>query len=104
MALADVDDDGDTDLAATNPNNSPSVSIVRNDGTGVFGTPVIFTGPSNARRVLATDVDNDGDAKFAVVASHTVYLYGNNSSGGFKLITSIRPNATASPRALARRP
>lgn len=71
LAAADLDGDGDPDLAAaTSGNGFHGVSLFNNSGTGTF------TGPVNAAvqgldpsAVVAADLDADGDADLATANS-----------------------------------
>ena len=84
VALADLDNDGDLDVLASNPNVS-TVSVLLNHGAGLFGSsPDVGVGV--AAWALATgDVDGDGDVDFAVgsLMSTGVRIYFNNGSGLF---------------------
>ena len=70
LAAADVDGDGDRDLAVGGfqaSNNMPFVSILANDGTGAFAAPVVYEAAPGGyqwprAKVALRDLDNDGDA------------------------------------------
>jgi len=69
LAADDVDGDGHPDLAVGGfqDNNVTYLSILINDGTGVFAAPVAYEAapggfPSARTRVALRDLDNDGDA------------------------------------------
>lgn len=56
----DLDNDGDQDLALA---LGPNVLVVTNNGSGVFGDPVVLDGggTNNVFSMCAADPDNDGD-------------------------------------------
>jgi hypothetical protein len=73
---ADLDGDGDLDLAAANP-ESANVSVLKNNGDGTFAAAVNYAvengdGPIS---VFAADLDGDNDADLAVANA-----YGDNVS------------------------
>jgi hypothetical protein len=64
VALADVDNDGHTDMVATNDVVS-QISVIRNAGALSFGAPIpIEVGAMPVMSTLA-DIDNDGDLDIA---------------------------------------
>lgn len=72
LAAADLDGDGDTDLAfvgyRTSGAGGPVVTVVRNAGNATFGAPVAFalSAEGFTGGVEAGDLDGDGDADLAV--------------------------------------
>ncbi len=69
LAADDIDGDGHLDLAVGGfqDNNVTYLSILINDGSGVFAEPVAYEAapggfPSARTRVALRDLDNDGDA------------------------------------------
>jgi hypothetical protein len=82
--LADLDSDGDLDIAASNA-TSDTVSILFNDGTGVFGQDVEYAVGTMPRSLVAEDLDADGDIDLAVlnVGGSGVSILLNNGDGGF---------------------
>jgi len=85
LSRADLDGDGDIDLAIVGYNAAESDSsfagLVHNDGTGVFGEVVRFSmerGDEQPESVVAADFDGDGDADLA-----TTYLFLNEGGGSF---------------------
>jgi hypothetical protein len=62
---ADLDGDGDRDLAASNAATN-NVSILRNNGDASFAAPVNYATGGNPMCVAAADLDGDGDLDLAV--------------------------------------
>ncbi|MDO7876882.1 VCBS repeat-containing protein [Hymenobacter sp. ASUV-10] len=100
ITLADVDNDGDLDLLATNSNGG-TVSIRPNNGAGSFGSGAEVSVGFNPRNVVAADVDADGDLDLVVAnaGSGTVSVRLNGGTGSFAggSDVSVDPN----PRAVA---
>ncbi|MCH7573901.1 MAG: VCBS repeat-containing protein [Candidatus Marinimicrobia bacterium] len=61
LAAADLDGDGDTDLAVANV-GSITVSVLPNNGDGTFAAKTDYAIGSNPRSIFAADLDGDGDA------------------------------------------
>ncbi|HEU4437188.1 MAG TPA: FG-GAP-like repeat-containing protein, partial [candidate division Zixibacteria bacterium] len=66
VATADLDGDGDCDLAVANY-GSHSVSILRNNGDGTFTVNEDYATGHYPRSVCAADLDGDGDSDLATV-------------------------------------
>ena len=84
-AIADVDNDGDLDLAIT---TATTAGIYLNNGNAVF-TPQgnsVFT-PVNGI-VQFIDIESDGDQDVIISGSNTIKLYQNNGAGIFTLNTN----------------
>ena len=84
-AIADVDNDGDQDIAIT---TATTAGIYLNNGNAVF-TPQgnsVFT-PVNGI-VQFVDIDNDSDQDVIISGSNTIKLYQNNGSGVYTLNTN----------------
>lgn len=65
--LADLDGDADLDLVVANANVFVfSVTVFRNDGTGMFGSEASYSIGANPLDVELADLDNDGDTDIAV--------------------------------------
>lgn len=89
VAAADLDEDGDTDLAVSARGNNlanNTVDLFLNDGTGAL-THSTTTGGSGPQRITAGDVDADGDADLALAnynqANGTVTVLRNNGDATF---------------------
>jgi Secretion system C-terminal sorting domain/FG-GAP-like repeat len=84
-AIADVDNDGDLDLAIT---TATTAGIYLNNGNAVF-TPQgnsVFTPVDGIVQII--DIENDGDQDVIISGSNTIKLYQNNGSGVFTLNTN----------------
>ncbi|NNE44433.1 MAG: T9SS type A sorting domain-containing protein, partial [Gemmatimonadetes bacterium] len=84
---ADLDADGDVDLATANFNGH-DVSVLLNDGTGVFGVSTEYpagAGADSPRFVDGSDLDDDGDIDLAVCNgySYDVSILINDGAAGF---------------------
>jgi hypothetical protein len=61
LAVLDVDGDGDTDVVNSNAQGRGRLSILLNDGNGVFGSPIFYeTGGTAEFAVMAADMNEDG--------------------------------------------
>ncbi len=85
--VADLDGDGDPDLAVTNE-YSNSVSILKNNGDGTFNSSVDYGTGNQPRSIFAADFDGDGDQDLAVANSNeyldsTISILKNNGDGTF---------------------
>ncbi len=85
VAIGDLDNDGDLDLAAANA-NSDNISILKNDGTGTFSAPQNFPVINRPLSITVGDWDQDGDLDLAVSnSSYTnfVSVFTNNGDATF---------------------
>ena len=62
-AMADFDNDGDTDVAVKLDIEPASIFILRNDGTGSFSQPEFLMEIEDGRDIYAEDLYNDGYAE-----------------------------------------
>lgn len=81
-AVADVDNDGDQDLAIT---TSTTAGIYLNNGNAIFTAQAnsVFTPVSGVVRFI--DMENDGDQDVIISGASSTKLYKNNGSGTFTL-------------------
>jgi len=82
---ADLDGDGDNDLAVAN-HISNSVSILKNNGNGTFQVAVNYGAGTFPSSVFSADLDGDGDKDLAVAnsGSNNVSILKNNGNGTFQ--------------------
>ena len=90
LAAADLDGDGDLDLAAAN-DLSHDVSILLNNGDASFAAAVSYAVGGNPNSVTAGDLDGDGDLDLAVAnwSSDNVSVLLNNGDGSFAPATNF---------------
>lgn len=82
-AAADLDNDGDIDIATANYTNN-SISVMLNSGSRTFAAPVPYTLAASVRSISSADVDNDGDMDLiAAVNNSTLAILKNNDNGTF---------------------
>ncbi len=81
---ADLDGDGDSDLAITNV-NSDSISVLFNNGDGTFSARVDYAAGFEPLSVFSVDLDGDGDNDLAVANgfSDNVSVLLNKGDGTF---------------------
>ena len=93
---ADLDGDGDLDLAAANPGDD-NVLVLLNSGTGSFAAPAQYAVGSFPISVFAADLDGDGDCDLAVANAGTdnVSILKNNGDGTFA--TAVYYSAGSAP-------
>jgi hypothetical protein len=82
---ADLDGDGDRDLAVANY-WSDNVSILKNNGDGTFQTKLDYVTGIHPSSVFCADLDGDGDMDLAVAnaGSDNVSILKNNGDGTFQ--------------------
>ncbi|PCH93806.1 MAG: hypothetical protein COB85_06395, partial [Bacteroidetes bacterium] len=82
VCAADIDSDGDLDLLVANAIGK--VSVLRNNGNGIFGTAESYFVGDGPTRIKAFDLDLDGDNDLIVTASGSlVFVLMNNGDGTF---------------------
>jgi hypothetical protein len=87
VAVADLDGDGNLDLAVANA-GSNTVSVLLGDGTGHFGAATDFEVNSQPAAVVAADFDFDGNLDLAVAdrGSDDVAILQGDGTGSFGLV------------------
>src|SRR4029450_3492888 len=89
IAVADFNEDGNLDMAATNFSsggpNANGVSILLGNGNGGFGVPTRFDVGRGATRIAASDFNADGKTDVAVLNTNdgTVSILLGDGRGGF---------------------
>ncbi len=105
VVAADLDGDGDQDLAVANVASPGLVTILKNTGAGNFNQP--SSSPEQAgdgpRSIVAADLDGDGDQDLAVAngAGNDVTILKSTGSGNFVEAPSSPEPVGESARSLA---
>jgi hypothetical protein len=76
ILAGDLDGDGALDLFLLHANAQNGFTLMRNDGQGAFGPPVLYDGPGGSRLGATGDFDGDGVPDVAIPRSYvypTVY-------------------------------
>jgi hypothetical protein len=84
VIAADLDGDGDNDLAITN--QTDCVSVLINDGQGMFCGPINYQVGDDPRSIAAADFDRDGDQDLATAnrAADNISILFNNGDATFQ--------------------
>jgi VCBS repeat protein len=102
MALADLDGDGDVDLAMSSGYFSTIMSVLVNDGTGTFTSERRYTVGDGPLGIAAADFDGDGDVDLALARDDSstlktkVGLWANDGTAHFtrlREVTSVEEGA-----------
>jgi len=96
---ADLDEDGDLDLAVANV-GSNNVSILENNGNGTFQTAVNYGTGNGSYSVFCADLDGDSDPDLAVLNGwgYNVSILKNIGNGTFQ--SAINYGVGQAPRGL----
>ncbi len=81
----DLDADNDYDLIIAN-DDSNNITILINDGNGIFDSSITYETGSGPRSIYSTDLDSDNDNDIAVanIWSNNVSIFLNNGDGTFQ--------------------
>jgi len=87
LFAADLDGDGDQDLAVANLNTA-FVSVLKNNGDGTFGVSVNYPATGSPASIFAEDFDGDGkqDIVTANWSGNSVTVRINNGDGTFPFL------------------
>lgn len=97
VRFGDIDGDGDLDIVSANNNGAPfaNISVLRNDGVGIFSAATNYPpgggGGTVTNGIALGDVDKDGDLDIVVTnnGSDNLSVYFNNGVGNFSAPTLI---------------
>jgi hypothetical protein len=100
VAAADIDGDGDIDLAASGAGGTDGrLGAIPNRGDGSFELPVPIILPRTATRcVTSGDIDADGDLDLAAAVPFGVHVFPN--IGGVEFGTAVRLPVGSDPHAV----
>lgn len=89
IAVLDVDGDGDTDIVNTNSGGTGDMSVLLNNGNGVFGAPTFFEGGGNKEWGLAAADMNEDHILDIIIGTQqgtpSVIIHTGNGNGTFTL-------------------
>ncbi len=91
IAVLDVDGDGDTDIVNSNSSGNGNLSLLINNGSGVFAAATFFEGGGNGEYALtAADMNEDFilDLIVGARASSTMVVNRGNGDGTFTFASS----------------
>jgi hypothetical protein len=91
VAVLDVDGDGDMDIVNANAGGLGNMSLLLNDGNGIFGLPTFFEGGgTNEWALAAADMNDDGllDLVIGCQGSGTIVVQEGVGDGTFSFVTS----------------
>ena len=93
LTSGDFDGDGDNDLVTANKNadTSSTLSLLNNQGEGVFTRTDIPAGV-RASSIESADLDEDGDLDLVTANFFTIELFWNDGSGVFSEPVSLEVN------------
>jgi hypothetical protein len=93
IAVLDVDGDGDTDIVNTNSGGQGNLSLLRNDGQGLFGPAEFFEGGGISEWALAAaDMDEDFLLDLVIggrnVSDPQIIVNRSQGDGSFSFVSS----------------
>ncbi len=100
--VADLDNDGDLDIAAANSKDG-TVSILKNSGNGTFPAKTDFLSPVVPYWVDGGDYDRDGDVDLALAsyAGAAVAVLRNRGNGTFEVGSEYTTGTFSNPQGVA---
>lgn len=106
VAVADVNGDGKPDLICASGilGGTGALTVLTNDGTGVFSSNATITFSGAVSCVVAADVNGDGKPDLiclADVANEGLFIYTNNGAGVFGSNAAFDIGFSTSPQSLA---
>lgn len=99
-ALADLDQDGDLDLAAAGYKDE-KIALLANDGGGHFALRRRFWTGNSPRALAAADLDGDGRLDLAAASEHAGRISVHRNLGGLSFQAATSYKAGERPRSLA---
>jgi hypothetical protein len=99
VELADVDGDGDLDIAlVARPDGSTNQTLgtLLNDGTGAFADPVFVADTGLSGTIGPADLDGDGDLDVADAQGSSTRLWMGDGTGAFTLGATLASSASRS--------
>jgi len=100
---ADLDGDGDNDLAVANMGAGlNNISVINNNGDGTFQTPVDYGYVNGPNSIFAADLDGDSDYDLAVGNSlyDSVSVFINDGNGTFQHVFKLGSGQASSPSSI----
>ncbi len=96
---ADLDGDGDLDIAAANA-QSGSVSILKNNGNATFAPKKDYLSPATPYWIDGGDYDRDGDIDLVVtsISGHSLAVLRNGGDGSFEAGREYSTGSGSGPR------
>lgn len=101
MTAADLDGDGDLDLATTLDNNGVGFVVVLRNTGGVFSAAAFATSSSNPSSIVAADFDLDGDMDLATADEDSNVVSALANQGAATFGAAVLFSVGAHPSALA---
>jgi hypothetical protein len=90
VVCCDLDGDNHPDAVTANGGDD-TITVLRNNGTGVFGAPVLFTGAGQPFQLTCCDIDGDTDRDIltANLGSDDVTVFANSGNGTLTRVQSL---------------